>query len=842
MIAESPSQLSQSDQASARSGDVSGVVKCAHCTLPVPAGLIDPDADAQFCCHACRTVYEMLHSCGLTQYYSLRDRIESDAAPARSTGRNYAEFDDPSFASLYVRDAGVNAKRTELFLEGVHCVACVWLIEKLPELVPGVLDARLDMGRALVRLVWNPQQVNLSTIAVQLDRFGYASHAAHGPGARAARAREDRQFLIRLAVAGALAGNSMLLAWSLYSGHFTGIDPEFKALFRYLSMGFAILALVWPGRVFLVGAWRALKTHSRNLDLPIALALSAATVTSVVNTFAGSDTDIYFDSITILIFMLLAGRWIQHRQQRAATDSVELLYALTPTHAHLWEDGSTREVPVATLAPGVIVQVRAEETIPADGVIVQGQTNVDVSILTGESAPVSLAQGSQVHAGSVNLSEPVLVRVEATGSQTRLGRLMQLVEENALRRVPIVCAADRLAGWFVLGVVVLACLTLGIWLMIEPSVALSRALALLVVTCPCALGLATPLAVTVGIGKAARRGIMIKGGQVLEAMKTPGTMVLDKTGTLTVGRLELLDWTGDETIKTKVAALEAGSSHPAARALADSLTSAQQTDSTASHIVSEMTQHPGRGIEGRVDGSWLVVGSVSFVLEKTPGGLPDWADEAIDKVLAKAHSPILVACDGRIVAVAGLGDALRDDARASVDALKRDGWKVMIVSGDAVDVVRAVGASLGIAADACIGAALPEDKVRFVEAELERAEQHNAPVVMVGDGVNDAAALALATVGVAVHGGAQASLAAADVYMQRAGVSPIVELCCASRRMVRSIHVNLGVSLAYNVVAASLAMAGLIGPLAAAILMPLSSLSVVGLALRAKSFGDAPCR
>jgi Cu2+-exporting ATPase len=717
----------------------------------------------------------------------------------------------------------------ELFLEGVHCVACVWLIEKLPELEAGVLEARLDLGRSLVRVTWSEQAIPLSRVARALDRLGYVPHPAKGAGARDARRREDRAFLSRIAIAGALSGNAMLLAGAMYFGIFSGMEREFEQLFRWLSMGLAATSLAWPGRVFFRGAMVALRTRTRHLDLPIAIGLLAGMAISVVNTLRGSG-EIYFDTISTLTFLLLCGRWIQHRQQRSATDAVELLYSLTPARARLWEAGITREAPIDAVAAGAIVEVRAEESFPADGEIIEGATSVDQSILTGESLPVAVGVGQRVSAGSVNLSERVLVRVEAAGAETRVGRLMRLVEESALRRAPIVTAADKVAGWFVGAVIALAAITLGVWLLIAPGEAVGHALALLIITCPCALGMATPLAVTAAIGRAARRGIMIKGGEVLERLTEPGTMLLDKTGTITEGRQRLVHWEGDESVKPAVAALEARSSHPVARALAEAL-------GASSLAVSDVEQRQGEGISGVVAGERIDVGSAAYVLDQLGCGHGAWARDAVSAAAEAANTPIVVARSGRVVAVAALGDGIRSDARRAIEMLRRDGWSVRILSGDEPRVVRAVAARLGIDASDAIGGASPEDKIGAVEEALARG-----PVVMVGDGVNDAAALARATVGVAVSGGAEASLAAADVYMRLAGLLPIVELCRGSRRAVRTIHTNLGVSLAYNALAVGITMLGLVNALTAAVIMPLSGLTVLTIALRARTFGERTCR
>lgn len=844
-------------------------VACAHCALPVPAGLVAPDGDS-FCCEGCRSVFEILHSCGLEQYYRLRAAAESESRPAATSGRRYEEYDDAAFQSLYVRTLPSGLATTELFLPAVHCAACVWLVEKLPRLAPGVVDATLNLPRALVRVTWNPTETSLSRVARALERIGYPPHPAREAGTRAARTAEERRFLSRIGVAGACAGNAMLLALALYSGMFESLAADHASLFRWVSMFITVLALAWPGNLFFRGAWVAIRTRTPHLDLPIAIGLGVGLIAGCVATIRGVG-EIYFDSLTVLVFLLLIGRWIQYRQQRGASDALELLFSLTPTSARLVEDAGVREIAIESVAPGMRLEVRAGDSIPVDGLVSEGASQVDESLLTGESQPVNVAIGTAVHAGAVNLSGRLVVVTRAAGAETRVGKLMQLVEECARRRAPIVRAADRIAGWFVATVLGLASATLLFWLPSGLSTAADYASALLIVTCPCALGLATPLAITVAIGRAARRRILIKGGDALENLARPGTIVLDKTGTLTAGRPSLVEWRGDPSLIPAVAALEAHSSHPLARALAQAgefqspkreragQTSPHQNrdhqpagqaasdqnpprqwaaqpanDPLPLHI-ENVSQTTGGGITGDVNGVRLTAGSAAFV-SAPDFDVPDWVAREESELAACGLTPVRVAVARRVAALAGIGDAIRSDAAASLDALRRAGWHIRILSGDHADVVRRVAADLNVQPDDAIGAATPETKLARIREWMQ-----TGPVVMVGDGVNDAAALSAATVGIAVHGGAEASLAAADAYLNRPGLAPIAELTRAARGVMRTIRIGMTVSIFYNAVAGTLAMVGVINPLIAAVLMPLSSFTVIAIAFAQRSFPRTRC-
>ena len=792
----------------------------------MPPVLVNEGDGPQFCCAGCRTVYGILQSNGLSQYYQFRERREE---AVRSSGRSFEEFDHPAFAELYVQSAEAGLSRTELYLEGVHCASCVWLVERVPLLLPGVARAELDIRRSLARVEWDAATVPLSQVARTLDQLGYPPHPFRGVARDAMRRREDRAMLTRIGVAGAIAGNVMLAALALYSGEFSGMEGSYAGLFRWMSLGLTLPAVLYPGRVFFTGAWAALRTRTLHMDLPIALALGAGVLRGAINTITSSGP-IYFDGVCVLIFLLLVGRFLQQRGQRAAADAAELLYSLAPSTARVVEtDGSERELPAVALLPGMEVAIRAGESFPADGRIASGQTAINAALLTGESGPISASPGDPVFAGTLNVTAPVRVVVEESGETTRLARILRQVEESAERRAPIVAFANRMSGWFVAVVLLLAVITFMIWYPRNEASAWDQAIALLIVTCPCALGLATPLAVTVAVGRAARAGIFIKGGDALESLAHPGDLILDKTGTLTEGRTALVTWLGDDAAKPLVLALEAGSSHPIADGFRRAWPGLLTPDPT------EVSHHAGAGISGTVDGHFVVVGSPRLVAQHARSG-----ERLLTRLAGQRLTPVLVAVDGEVVALAGIGDRVRDDTGPALAALRRRGWRTTLLSGDDPRVAAAVGLQLGFAADATIGSATPEQKLAFVRERLEHARTTRWPVVMVGDGVNDAAAIAAANVGIGVHGGAEACLATADIYLTAPGIEPLVRLVEGSARMMRVIHRNIGFALCYNAVGVALAMTGRISPMIAALMMPASSLTVVLASWLGRTFDAGP--
>ena len=802
--------------------------ECAHCRLPVPRARLQAQGTEQFCCDGCQSVFAILHSAGLDEYYSQRDARDVRVGAPQRSQRQFEELDEPAFLQSHCRPEAGGVLRCEFFVEGVHCSACVWLLERLPRVCPAVLEARYDMTRSVLSIAWDATSAPLSEVARALDSLGYTPHPTNSTTLAAEQRKGDRALLLRLGVAGAMAGNVMLMALALYSGQYAGMAAEYATLFRWGSLLIATPAVFWAGSVFFRGGLAALRTRTPHMDLPVSLGLLAGYLGSAANTLRGRG-EVYFDSLCTLIFLLLVGRYLQRTHQRRSAKASDLLNALAPTTACLVDGNELREVPASALAIGSIVEIRVGERVTVDGVICAGNSALDTSLLTGESFPEEVSVGDRVHAGTTNLSAAFRVRVESVGSDTRLGRLMHSVETTQRERAPIVRLADRVAGYFVQAIVALAAVTLLVWWRLDASHAIDHTVALLVVTCPCALGMATPLAVSAALRAAARSGILFKGGEFIEELARPGIIVFDKTGTLTEGRLALVSWHGDEAHKPLVSAAEAVSGHPVARAF--------QRSFGESHLHCESREEHPAGVRARVsagDGQGtqeVLVGSQSFV-RATLGSLPIWAVTRAQAHAAAGRTPVLVAVDGEITAIAAFADTVRADAAASLEKLAELGFQFEVLSGDDQRVVDAVVAELGVPILNATGGASPEQKLATVTAL--RAEGQR--VFMVGDGVNDAAAMAASNVGIAVHGGAEACLSAADVFTTCPGLSTVALAAQGSQRTMRVIRIGVGLSLAYNLLGVALAVSGRLDPLWAAVLMPLSSISVVTAALRARTF------
>jgi len=804
-------------------------VSCAHCGLDVPAARHRDEDNEQFCCDGCRAVYVAIHGCGLEAYYRMRDRFESSVEPARIDTAGVETWDNSAFQDRWCTARDDGTMTCQLRVAGMHCAACVWLLERLPTIIPGLTTCRVEFGRQRLQLTWSPAVTSLSAIVRRIHAFGYRVHPASTSDEADGRS-EDKRALVRIGVAGAIAGNVMVIAFALYGGTFHGMEAGLWTFFRYASLALTLVSMAWPGRVFLHGAWAAIRTGTPHIDVPIAIGLTAGTVSGLINTVRGTG-DVYFESVTVLIFLLLIGRWLQARQQRQSRDALALLFSMTPATARrLDSDGSgaTQTVPVDALAVDECIDVRPGECVPADGVVIDGTSMVDRALLSGESTPVPVVPGEHVFAGVTNCSQRLVIRISATGESTRISRLMQLVERAANERAPVVELTHRLAGAFVFLVLMLAACTAALWTWLEPGVALERSMALLVVTCPCALGLATPLALVVSIGRAARRGMLVKGGSALQSLDGVGTIYFDKTGTLTTGSLHVVDWFGAEDLRLAAALAERESMHPIAAALREHVDLPDEHASDAPTAVVRETF--GGGVIARIDDHEIMVGSARFHVEHDCVGVDDF-DAPATRARADGATVVFIARDRQVAAMAVIADTVRDESRSVVDRLRTRGWRIGVLSGDHPDVVTALTRRLDLDPSACHGGMAPEQKL-----EVVRREATNGTVVMVGDGVNDAAALASATVGIAVQGSAEASLTAADVYLAGGGLHSLMLLMDGARRTMIVIRRNLAFSLGYNVIGATLAITGVINPLIAAVLMPLSSLTVVGLSFRSRLF------
>jgi Cu2+-exporting ATPase len=754
---------------------------------------------------------------GLQHYYGLRERMAPELAPTPL--ENSAA--DPALEALddTERQArlGNSPGEASLGVEGLHCAACVWVLEQLPQHVEGLDSMRVDFASARVHLRWNPAQVRLSELAGRLATLGYRVHALDAQRERAQRlgARRERW---RLAIAGAAAGNVMLFSIALYLADFgSAMDPATRRLFEWSALIAAIPALTFGAWPFYRGAVTGLRLRRLHMDLPISVGLLLGFGASVLAIFAGVG-DLYLDSSTTLVFLLLLGRHVQRIGQRESLSEAGIMEMLLPAMAtRRAGDGEVERVSAYRVEVGDSLRVVTGEVLAADGVVQEGQGYVDASSLTGESVPVAVEPGCTVHAGTRYSGEGLWLRASAVGEATRVGAIARRIVDASDSRPRLQQLVDRLTGGFSAAVLLLAVLAALLWSQLDPSRALPVTLSLLIVSCPCALGLATPVVLAVARARAARRGLLLHDTAVIEALGQVDTLIVDKTGTLTLGQPSVRWAELPDECRPLVAAAELGDGHPLARAL--SRWSGHLESEEHFGGLAEREVLAGRGVQCRVGSLRVRVGSPAWL-----GASVDWAEQ-IEHCTSRGWTPVTVEVDGQIRGIVGVGDALRPEAARVIEALQRAGLRVVVASGDHPSVVEAVARRLGI--EEHHGGMSPQDKADLTAGRASW---------MIGDGINDGPALRAARVGMAVSGGAEIALEVADVSSVQEGLGPALVLWDGASRARRAVRANIGFALAYNLLFASLAFAGLVTPLVAAIIMPLSSISVVAAALWTRSF------
>ncbi len=594
---------------------------------------------------------------------------------------------------------------------------------------------------------------------------------------------------------------------------------------HWIAGALATPVVFWSGRRFFVDAVRQLRQRTANMNTLVALGVGSAWLLSVASLLGLAHGDVYFEGAAVVVTLVLVGRAMEGRARSSAAEALRRLADLSPDVARVVRGGEVVEVPARSLRPGDLVVLPPGARVPADGVIEQGVTAVDESMLTGEPVPVSKGPGDRILAGTLNGEGMVRFRVQAAGRGTTLARILDLVRQAQAEKAPVQQLVDRVAAVFVPAVVLVAAGTFAGWWWLggDASKALIHAVSVLVIACPCALGLATPVAILVGTGVGARMGILVRGAGALQRARELRCLVLDKTGTVTEGRFEVREQWGDPGLLEVAAALEQGSEHPIARAIVERFEGRPPTAQDARAV-------PGHGVTGRVAGRRAWVGTRRFLVQEgAPDGGPEldaWEAEQA----AQGRTVVRVAVEGGAVGALALADRLRPEARRAVEALHRLGIETVMVTGDHEAAARAVAEAVGI--DRVIARALPEDKV----AEVRRLRDAGHVVGLVGDGVNDAPALAAADVGIAMGSGTDVAMETADAVLVRSDLRLVPAAIALSAATVRNVRQNLGWAFVYNVVAIPLAVAGLLNPMVAGAAMALSSLSVVGNALRLRRF------
>ncbi len=794
---------------------------CFHCGLPVGNAAFPvrvENLERPACCRGCQAVAQTIIDNGLGAYYRNRTAMAPSAQGAAGIPAELGVYDLPEVQRNFVRDAAGHEKEASLLIDGVTCAACIWLIEQRLARLAGVSAVSLNYATRRARVRWDSRATTLSAILGAVAGLGYSAQP-YDAGRAEERLRRERGILLwRLFIAGFSMMQVMMYAVPVYIAG-GAMTPDIEQLMRIASLVLTLPVALWSALPFYDGAWRDLRRRRVGMDVPVTLGILIAFVASVYATWTASGA-VYFDSVSMFVFLLLGARFLEMEARAKAVRTQERLVRLVPATAErMLEGGACERVAAAALRPGDLLRVRPGESFPADGVVVEGSSKSDEALLTGESRPVAKRPGDALTGGAVNLDGVVTMRVTRIGEDTVLAGIVRLMDRAQTEKPRIAQLADHVAHWFVAVLLLLTLATFAVWWQIDPQRALWVAVSMLVVTCPCALSLATPAALTAATGAAYRAGVLVTRGTALETLARATHFVFDKTGTLTSGRMVLAEvrpLAGETRAQSLAlaAAIESWSEHPVGLALVAAANGVHP-------VATRVRAVTGQGIEGAVSGRLLRVGSPRFVAELHGRALPADLDCVPDAIAVVALGD-----EHGWIALFLLDDVVRHDAAALVRDLEAGGAQLALLSGDRRQRVAHTACELGIAEH--LGAASPEDKLAYVE----KLQARGAVVAMVGDGVNDAPVLARAQVSIAPGSGTELAQISADIILLTDRLDVLADTVHAARRTLRVIRQNLGWAVAYNAVALPLAMAGLVTPLVAAIGMSASSLLVVLNALR----------
>jgi len=805
---------------------------CFHCGLPVPKRQPAPTLEVfgearQFCCHGCHAVCKAILDAGLDDYY--RHRTDPAVSANRELVPDFLSqvelFDRPEIQQDFVTCTG-DTREAALLLDNIRCPACLWLNERHLRSLPGVIDVHIDDTTQRARVQWDPQTIRLSEILRAITDIGYIAHpydATRSEQLRKLRRLRSTERLIFSGAIGMLVMNFSLATYFMVDAGPGGALPLWVTLGRWTSLLLALLLLAYPGQEFFAGAWNDLRHRRLGMDIPVVLGLSAAFIGSLHATVTGQG-EVYFDSIAMFIFLLLLARRRELSGKLSAADRLDRLARITPhTATRLDAAGVGTTVPADELEAGDLIRVLPGDTLPVDGIMIDGISSFDESLLTGEARPVVYQPGDAIVAGAVNGEQPVTIRVTHTVQHSAVSEIRQLVERGLELRPRYAILAEQVASGFVAVLLLIATATAAYWLWADPARWLPSTIAVLIVTCPCALALATPVALAVSAGRFIDMGVLPLRMRALDGLARAELFVFDKTGTLTSGQpaiaavVPIADLDTDSCLHY-AAALAAESAHPLAHALRQRVPQPQL-------VTTQVKNVPGAGIRASIGGIEWRLGKPDFAAESQ--AYDDHARAVIADGRARGQLVSVLANSGGVQAVLFFADPLRSGIKAMLTGLKDNGvGQFAILSGDAPDSVRRMGKQLGI--EDAHGGLSPADKLAWTQAQQAQGRE----LVMMGDGINDAPTLAAADVSVSFADATDLANSSSDFLILGHDAAVLADARRLARRTRRNIQQNFAWAGAYNLIAVPFAAAGWIPPWGAAIGMSFSSLFVVMNALR----------
>ncbi len=809
-----------------------GDVRCNHCHLSFDNSVMIKEGDLNFCCKGCQGVYHLLKEDGLDSFY---DKLGNKTiAPPIEVDSDTQKFDTDSFEEMFVSKTEDGFKSIDLIIEGIHCAACIWLNEKVLYNTNGVISADINFTNNKAKVIWNDEIIKLSEIILKIRKIGYNAYAYDATIADEQAVKSKRDYFIRMMVAVFASMNIMMLSVAKYTGFFTGMDEEVR---NYVHLGEFILTtpvLFYSGWIFFRGSYFGLKNRILNMDF---LVSSGATLTYVYSLYIlfGGSGESYFDSVCMIITFVLVGKYLEVLGKKSAVDTLDKIKSTIPLEAIVIEEGVKKSMALNSIKVGDIIEIKSGEKVCIDGIVISGEGNFDESSLTGESIPVFKQKGDSLFGGTIN--NDALIRYEATKiyKDSTLNSIVTLLEDSLSSKPEIEYKANKISKGFTLSILTLSFLTFLVWYFLGLDLGFDYeganhfeksfivAISVIVIACPCALALATPIASLIGISELAKKGLLFKEAKFVESMAKADTLVLDKTGTITKGELKvkkmrILD-NNIHKLNLLYTLLEA-STHPISKSIKKELLKRYKNLELKDIFDVKSIQAKGligkyRNIEGKV--FHLIGGNMDLI-----------SQNSIYYKFDSVNSVYLFAINRRVIATFELEDEIKEDAKKLVNNALSNGLEVIMLTGDNEAVASKVAKRVGIRK--FVANVDPMEKAEYIK-ELKK---EGKIVVMAGDGINDSVALSSSDVAIAMGNSSDVTISVSDIVLLNNSLDSLNQAFKISNRTYKFIKQNLLLSVIYNVITIPLAMAGFVIPLVAALSMSLSSLLVVANSMRIK--------
>ena len=793
--------------------------RCDHCHLEYDASFLMKDESLgevhYFCCKGCQGVFHLLRHEGLDAFYTKKGEVTLQ--PPQGERDDLERFDLESFLSKYVKH-NEGFCEIALIIEGIHCSACVWLNEKVLSKKEGIVEVSINYSNHKAKIVWDPSSIKLSHIIETIRAIGYNAYPYDPKNGEERATAVRREYYSKLLVGIFATMNVMWIAIAQYAGYFTGMQDNIKNILNFAAFVLATPTLFYTGSVYFKGAYYSFKNRYISMDTLVATGASLTYLFSLYAMFTKS-AEVYFDSVTMIITFVFAGKYLEVLTRKKAVDTLDAFGSAMPSEVMVVKGDEKSFVSVDAVEVGEIVEIRAGDKIAIDGVIVEGEGSFDFSSINGESVPVLKGEGEKILSGTICLDSLIRYRTTSPFATSMFSKMVNLLEDSMHKKPRIEKIANQISGYFSMTIFSLAFITFAFWLYKSGSfeTALIVAISVIVIACPCALSLATPVATLVGLGVGAKRGILFKEASFLESMAKCDTLVLDKTGTLTKGKPEVVNFTSFESYDVSLLyALLTASTHPISQGVASYL-KANNESLYVKHL-EDVKNIEAKGMRALFEGKAIVGGNQKMMQEA-----------GIDVNIPRGFETLshyFFAIDGKVVVLFGLKDSLKNGAKESVSALRALGLKMVILSGDHEAITEEIAREVGI--ETYKAALLPDEKASYIQALREKGHK----VVMAGDGINDTLALSSSEIAIAMGNGADVAIEVSDVVLTKESIQGLYEAFVIARKTLTIVKENLAFSLLYNTLTIPLAMSGYVIPLVAAASMSLSSIVVVGNAMR----------